>query len=644
MLNHKLYIIPLLLVLMMSLAQFVSAQNATLSDGGRFEVNYVKGCAPLTITAEVRDSYGPDRVRQYGYYKVGERPQSLGQLGYTNSLPFTFDEPGTYYLVQIIQSLPQGEQFDSLRIEVQEPVIPYFEASNCGNNRVFISINRDSSQYDYYILNGDPEMILDADNGFEQVLSYAAPGTTTVHIKGMLKGEDPNDGDVNNNCATYTQDILVTNTLEPAAIQEIRANIEDGTATLDYTLQADAYQVLEVQEGNTAFVARDTRLQEGQITLSLNPAKNYYCFRIRTDNRCDGTTLYSNTVCTAQLDGTMEENRNSLSFSTGSQPFTDAELLRDGNTIHAFGTDRSGSFDDDQIVCNTTYSYAVTLTYSAASSITEGLTLRNEYSGTPPPPENLASHWENDEIIFNFLQDTPNAHYKAYRAEGNPPRLVNTADTNLLSLPAAARASCFRFSYIDACENESELSEPICALYLQNTSTAPDGLTLEWNAYTGYANGVQRYTLSKFDAEGNFIRSYPMGIQTSIDLGEQPLEESGSRYMVTAYANDMLPESSSNQFEFRILMEGYFPTAFTPNGDDQNDYFKVEGKFVAKCRLQIFNRWGEQIFETTDLQQGWDGTAKGSPAPQDTYIYRAIVETIDGTQQTQRGSVFLLRK
>lgn len=639
MLNYKLYIIPMLLALLMSLSHLVNAQDATLSNDGRFKVDYVKGCE---LTVEITEIVVINETRWFWYTPVGES-EFLGQTTPPNqvasTLEFSFPEPGSYYLIQIQQQTAPLPQYDTIRIEIKEPTTPYFEASNCGNGQVWVKALRDSSQYDHYIINGESNWELNAGNNYERSVNLNL-GTQSITVNGMYGGEGVN----NAGCGVSVQDIMVTSELQPATIQEVRASIPDESITIRYELQPDSYQVLEVQDGNGAFVAGESPLEENQITLSLNPSENYYCFRIRTDNRCDGTSLYSNTVCTAQLDGTTEENHNRLSFSTGSQAFTEANLIRDGNTIHSFGSSGSGTYDDEQIICNTTYSYDLVLSYPAASSITEGLALSNKYSGTPSAPDNLASYWENDEIIFEFLQDTRNASYRAYRAEGSPPRLVNRADTNLLNLPAAAKVSCFRFSYIDACDNESDLSEPICALYLQNASTEPDGLVLEWNEYRGYANGVQRYTLSKFDAGGNFIRSYPMGLQTSIDLGEQPLEESGSRYMVTAYANDMLPESTSNIFEFKILMEGYFPNAFTPNGDDQNDNFKVEGKFVAKCRLQIFNRWGEQIFETTDLQQGWDGTAKGRPAPQDTYIYRAFVETIDGAQQTHRGSVFLLRK
>ena len=67
----------------------------------------------------------------------------------------------------------------------------------------------------------------------------------------------------------------------------------------------------------------------------------------------------------------------------------------------------------------------------------------------------------------------------------------------------------------------------------------------------------------------------------------------------------------------------FFPNAFSPNGDNANDFFKP----TITCpfddyRLQIFNRWGDLIFETFDLKPGWDGSANGQAAPVDVYIYR----------------------
>jgi len=71
------------------------------------------------------------------------------------------------------------------------------------------------------------------------------------------------------------------------------------------------------------------------------------------------------------------------------------------------------------------------------------------------------------------------------------------------------------------------------------------------------------------------------------------------------------------------------PTAFTPNGDDKNDVFKLFYYDIEKLvYFRIFNRWGEKIFETTDLEEGWDGTYKGKPQEAGSYVYVAVGESV----------------
>lgn len=68
--------------------------------------------------------------------------------------------------------------------------------------------------------------------------------------------------------------------------------------------------------------------------------------------------------------------------------------------------------------------------------------------------------------------------------------------------------------------------------------------------------------------------------------------------------------------------ELYMPLAFTPNGDTKNDVFKALGtELISKFQLQIFNRYGELVFNTTDKNKGWDGNYKGKAASPGVYIY-----------------------
>ncbi len=72
----------------------------------------------------------------------------------------------------------------------------------------------------------------------------------------------------------------------------------------------------------------------------------------------------------------------------------------------------------------------------------------------------------------------------------------------------------------------------------------------------------------------------------------------------------------------------YIPNTFTPNGNGTNDYFKPKGEGVVTFNMRIFDRWGELIFETDDMNTGWDGKRKGNIVQIDTYVYVIEYTTI----------------
>lgn len=85
------------------------------------------------------------------------------------------------------------------------------------------------------------------------------------------------------------------------------------------------------------------------------------------------------------------------------------------------------------------------------------------------------------------------------------------------------------------------------------------------------------------------------------------------------------------------------PTGFSPNGDGDNDILYVRGAAIQTLDLKIWNRWGQLVFETNDQNRGWDGTFNGQPQPIDAYAYVLIVTFIDGTSETKKGNITLLR-
>jgi len=87
----------------------------------------------------------------------------------------------------------------------------------------------------------------------------------------------------------------------------------------------------------------------------------------------------------------------------------------------------------------------------------------------------------------------------------------------------------------------------------------------------------------------------------------------------------------------------FIPNAFSPNDDGLNDLINVHGKCISTFNLQIYNRWGEKVFETTSLENSWDGSYKGKKMDTGVFIYKADGVSIDGQSFKLKGNITLIR-
>lgn len=106
--------------------------------------------------------------------------------------------------------------------------------------------------------------------------------------------------------------------------------------------------------------------------------------------------------------------------------------------------------------------------------------------------------------------------------------------------------------------------------------------------------------------------------------------------------------------QITVIADVQFATAFTPNGNgsngghyDPNDYsndvFFPFAKGVVEYDMTIFNRWGELIFKSNDINIGWDGYFNGQLCQQDTYVWKVNMGFFDGRKYNKTGSITLLR-
>ena len=103
--------------------------------------------------------------------------------------------------------------------------------------------------------------------------------------------------------------------------------------------------------------------------------------------------------------------------------------------------------------------------------------------------------------------------------------------------------------------------------------------------------------------------------------------------------------SITKKVNYKLCNDSIFiPTAFTPNNDGHNDIFKAAYFYQPKqFTMNIYNRYGERVFNTANISDGWAGSFKGKPQPVGSYIWIVNYKTINGKTVSLKGTVTLIK-
>ena len=142
---------------------------------------------------------------------------------------------------------------------------------------------------------------------------------------------------------------------------------------------------------------------------------------------------------------------------------------------------------------------------------------------------------------------------------------------------------------------------------------------------------------------------YPDSTMTSTEFEPTVAYPKEGQYYITlkVESDHYCTDTKTLQEPIVVLQEGelLFPTAFIPTSNiELNRIFKPRYRGeVVDYELDIYDRWGQLIFVSHDINTGWDGTINGKLAPQDVYAYKCDVKFKTGQRKTYAGSVTLLR-
>ncbi len=521
----------------------------------RFEIDFVEGCSPHTITIT---NLVEAEVVQYQIVRKGSSVASppigggLGEIGKT--ITYTFEEPGEYFVRQIASNLP----IVSLEVRVFNPEAPKIEIITCSANSVNVSYTPSlSSPFQRVLINfGDgssPKYI----NANENITyTYQNSGTYNLEAKGVFEIGS------NINCNTFNQLVEVSQTLPKADIQSIVID-ENEEIVLSFDASPNNKYVIQfAQNGSNTFGPANARFPESgkAIISNLNPTDNYYCFRILTLDECGNVPTISNQFCSIQLQVIGEHKQNRLTWETAELANSFFRIFRDAQLIKEGGFP-DNSFVDSDVTCNVTSSYSVHLINNDGKTsssleidhITRALIPQDSVYG-----KELLPSFEGISITWANPLENPQLFY-IYREESGKRALIDSTQNLSFTdrdLQTKSSQVCYYITYKDECLLESEIGTPIC-------------------------------------------------FSTGINLA--------------------------------------FPNAFAPNSTPPNHEFKPVGEFFGKYNIQIFNRWGELLYESQNINEGWDGTYNGQLVQQGSYVYKVSMIDLGGRRFNQSGTVLLIK-
>jgi gliding motility-associated-like protein len=283
----------------------------------------------------------------------------------------------------------------------------------------------------------------------------------------------------------------------------------------------------------------------------------------------------------------------------------------------------------------------------------------------------LTAEPNDEQITLHMNHNTPwvNTLYEVYREIGGTFTLVGTStepqyvDTGLVN----GEPYCYYVKAFGGYDDPAILSPLInfsqetCATPVDLTPPCPPTLaivndcelplnTLTWNnPNNSCANDTWRYNIYFTDSLGGppVLIHTITGATDTVFTHVDGTSVAGC-YQVTAIDSVGNESALSNQVCGDNCPEYTLPNVFTPNGDRSNDRFiPFPYRGVKEIDLQVFNRWGQQVFSTRDPAILWDGTLNngGEPVPDGVYFYicRVYFKRLAGTvPEVLKGSVQLL--
>ncbi len=220
---------------------------------------------------------------------------------------------------------------------------------------------------------------------------------------------------------------------------------------------------------------------------------------------------------------------------------------------------------------------------------------------------------------WNFGDGTPTSSLK------NPPHTYTTTGTYTVTLSVLFTNGC---THVYSSNFNIQVYNFPIASFTSDTNNVMAGVPI---TFTSTSTGT------------NIVWNWNFG-----DGGSSTVENPVYTYTLAGTYNVILIVSTPNGCSdtatktMNILEDVKVPNVFTPNGDGHNDFFEIIARGYTDYSLIVYDRWGKEVYKTTNETEFWDGTAKGKPAAAGTYFWTLDVKS-SVKEKHLSGTVTLIR-
>ncbi|MBO6516701.1 MAG: gliding motility-associated C-terminal domain-containing protein [Bacteroidia bacterium] len=610
----------------------------------------IEGCSPVQVALNDESQ----RITSRSWLLNGS------EISRETSITPSISEPGNHVIELVVTNQNNCSDTSTFGITVHEnPKAHYTLTQIPCLNEAIEALGHSNQVIEKWVWTIENLAIVDTTSTPVYPFTFSESGNYRLQMKAITQNGCTDEFD-----STFL--IRGVDDIPEGEIEYVTVNDLDEIEVHWKAISPDFISYTTVKDNETQQVLyQDVVNAESMVKVLYSNLKQQHCFILSHTNYCGENGVESHSHCPVILNvqkaGNFELKLDWSSY-TGWSDVDEYVIYRSDDGVsfeELVKVDGSTHTYTDELLCDQEYCYVVEARLGELKSRSNKDRNRPDYFQTTLPLDVTYATVENNEYV-EVNWDEPKTNYPVtyrlnqYDAYGTS--LLYSFDLNTTSfideeLDVNSENFIYKVQILDHCGiagTEGYQGKPI----LLEGFYQDDASHLSWSAYEEWDEGVDFYEI-QIEINGMFetIATVP-GSQTAyVDKEFHDEINEDYVYRVVAVSFNAHVTSTSNHVSLQGASFVWVPNAFSPNEDDHNPNFKPSAQFVylvndgtyRDYEMKIFNRWGEELFVTNDINHGWDGTYKNKPCESEMYLYHIRVTGLDRVVYDKKGLVRLMR-